>query len=151
MTSVINKPNPKFVITPSSNEDETAAENDLEIQNENLKKESAVDEIGKRKVILNIDSLLNEYKQQAVDQNSNDGKCDFENDSDEDDEKELINEKLKGIFRPRHEQTKEKKVKSVTIKNKHQQARESKTSKILMPVLKVDAYFVEEKHINKPA
>jgi hypothetical protein len=94
--------------------------------------------------MLNIDSLLNTYKQEAVDQHES--KYDFENDSEEEDEKD----KQRENFRSRQEQTKEKKVKSVTIKNKHQQARENKTSKILMPVLKVDDYFIEEKHYLDP-
>ena len=38
------------------------------------------------------------------------------------------------------EPTKEKKVK-LTIRNKHQQARERKTSNILLPVLEVSPYF----------
>ena len=87
---MLKKPNPKAVITPCAkpyvNEDgtvEEARENEFELQEKIPKKESMEDEIGNQKEILNIDSLHNTYKQEAVDQNKNEGKYDFENDSDE--------------------------------------------------------------------
>ena len=122
--------NPKVVITPcdqQSNEVENVT-SEIPIQNDNNEENDS----GVNNDIPNLDCLLDTYKQQAVDDNKLMDSDSSDKDSDADEEKE------RKIMKK--EPTKEKKVK-LTIRNKHQQARERKTSNILLPVLEVSHYF----------
>ena len=128
---VRKKSNPKLVITSC---DEKSNEND---DSERIKKPENIEENDntKSKEILNLDYLIDSYKQQAEDTIKSTDANTSENDSDEE-------EREKEIKVIKREQTKEKKVKSVTIKNRHQLARERKMSKILLPVIEVIPFLI---------
>ena len=96
------------------------------------------DDEKKKTETVNIDSLLNAYKQEA--ENVRD-KVKYEDLLREEEEEEnedvapLKVDQWGDMFKK--ERKGFEKVQSVTIKSKHQLAREDKTSKILLPVLKV--------------
>ena len=104
---------------------------------------------------INIDSLLNAYKEEANKQNSPEAenrKLDKEHSNHNNPTKESQWKAFPIIKLPEGSRVlednksvvkndtpcKEKKVKSLTIKSKHQEARDDKSSKILLPVLKVN-------------
>ena len=107
----------------------------INVQNIFSKKSPPIKEDESKKTeSINIDSLLSAYKEEA----STSEKQDEVGTLSEDEERENIAplkvDQWQDMFK------KEKKVQSVTIKSKHQQAREDKTSKILLPVLQVKKF-----------
>ena len=120
-----------------------------------ITKKAAKVEENKKQESFNIDSLLNAYKEEANKKDTPEAenrKSDKEHYQHSNPTKESQWKALPTIKLPegsrvlddnniavKHDTPcKEKKVKSLTIKSKHQEARDDKSSKILLPVLEVN-------------
>ena len=104
----------------------------INVQNIFSKKSPPIKEDESKKTeSINIDSLLSAYKEEASTSEKQEEVGTLSEDEESENIAPLKVDQWQDMFK------KEKKVQSVTIKSKHQQAREDKTSKILLPVLQV--------------
>ena len=104
----------------------------INVQNIFSKKSPPIKEDESKKTeSINIDSLLSAYKEEASTSEKQEEVGTLSEDEESENIAPLKVDQWQDMFK------KEKKVQSVTIKSKHQQAREDKTSKILLPVLQI--------------
>ena len=127
---------PEFKITPSSPE-----HNAISTVFRNKSQSCVTENTNENKSLVqspipNLDHLLNTYKkEQESIYSQRDPEENPESDAEVEEKQPIKKVSWKTAFS--NSGSKEKKVKSLTIKSRHQQARETKTSKILMPVLQV--------------
>ena len=128
---------PEFKITPSSPE-RNAILTVFRNKSQSCVTENTIEDksLLVQTSIPNLDHLLNTYKKEQESIHSQqDAEANPESDAEAEEKQPIKKVSWKMAFSDSG--SKEKKVKSLTIKSRHQQARETRTSKILMPVLNV--------------